>query len=280
MLKAIVLDIDGTLLDDEKEISQRTKEALIQAQENGVKLILASGRPVSGMMKYVTPLQMDQHHGLLVSYNGARVVDCMTNETLYNETMSIRDAQAVLEHLKKFDVKVMIDKDDYMYVNDVFNNTITYKNAPFNIIQYESRGGHFKLCEIDDLAAFADFPLNKILTAGEPDYLKEHHQEMMAPFKGRLHCVFTADFYFEFTAKGIDKAKALKTVLTPLGIDQEHVVAFGDGHNDISMMQYAGLGVAMDNAVAELKAAADHVTHANTQDGIAVFLEDQFFPFQ
>ncbi len=73
--------------------------------------------------------------------------------------------------MKKFKVKPMIDKGDYIYMNDVFDNEIQYKGRTFNVIQYESRGGRFKLCEKDDLAEFDDYPLNKILTAGGPEYL-------------------------------------------------------------------------------------------------------------
>ncbi|AAK76816.1 hypothetical protein BJV85_003914 [Clostridium acetobutylicum] len=271
-VKVIIMDIDGTLTTSKKIISEKTKKALKKAQELGAVLILASGRPTSGLMDFAKELEMDKNHGLLVSFNGARVVDCETNKILFNETMSIDQGQAVLEHMKKFEVKPMIDKGDYMYVNDVFDNEIQYKGEPFNIIQYESRNNKFKLCEKHDLAAFADYPLNKILTAGEPEYLKKHYKEMMEPFKESLNCMFTADFYFEFTAEGIDKAKALDTVLIPMGYKKEEMIAFGDGHNDISMVKYAGIGVAMDNAVQELKNAADEVTLSNEEDGIAYTL--------
>lgn len=272
-VKAIVLDIDGTLLNEKKEITPATKKALIQAQQRGIKLILASGRPTSGMLAYAEELEMKQHHGLLVSYNGAKVIDCQTNNELFSQAMTVEEGRAVLEHMKKFDVKVMIDKDDYMYVNNVYDCEITYKGNKINIIEYESRGGNYKLCEIADLAAFLTEPLSKILTAGEPEYLAAYYQEMMAPFSDSLNCVFTADFYFEFTAEGIDKAKALDTVLQPLGVAPEEIAAFGDGHNDISLIQYAGLGVAMDNAVPELKAAADHITRSHNADGIPYMLE-------
>ncbi|MBC2192506.1 HAD family phosphatase [Listeria sp. FSL L7-0229] len=267
--QAIILDIDGTLLNDEKKISAKTKEALITAQQNGVKLILASGRPTTGMHLYAEQLEMEKYHGLLVSYNGAKVVDCQTKEELFNQALTVSEGKAVLEHMKNFEVKVMIDKDDYMYVNDVFDCYVPYKGEEINIIQYESRGGNFKLCEKDDLAAFLDYRISKILTAGDPAYMQENYQAMMAPFKDSLNCVFTADFYFEFTAQGIDKAKALDTVLTPLGIHPENIIAFGDGHNDITMVEYAGTGIAMSNAVPELKAAASSVTLSNNEDGIA-----------
>lgn len=272
-LKTIVLDIDGTLLTSQKTISEKTKECLIDLQKEGNKLILASGRPTTGMVDLANQLKMDKYSGLLVSYNGAKVIDCTTKEELYNQAMSVEEGKAVLEHLKNFDVSPMIDKEDYMYVNDVFDCVIDYKDEPFNVIKYESRGGHYKLCEKDDLAAFLDYPINKILTAGEPEYLSSVYKEMMRPFEDKLNCVFTADFYFEFTAKGIDKAKALDTVLRPMGIFPEDVIAFGDGHNDKTMLDYAGVGVAMENAVDDLKISANMVTLSNDTDGIVHYFD-------
>ena len=272
-IKVIIMDVDGTLTNGKKVVTPKTKEALLKAEEAGAFLILASGRPTTGLMDLARELKMDQHHGLLVSYNGSKVIDCETMETLFNQALSVEEGKAVLEHMKKFDrVRPMIDKGEYMYVNNVYDNWITWKGKPFDVIQYESRGGKFKLCEIDDLAAFVDFPLNKILTTSDPEYLQEHYKEMMEPFKDTLSCMFTGDFYFEFTAQGIDKAKALDTVLIPMGYKKEEMIAFGDGHNDASMVRYAGIGVAMENAVQDLKDIADEITLSNEEDGIAVSL--------
>lgn len=272
-IKVIIMDIDGTLTDSNKKITPKTKKALLQAQNNGCLLVLASGRPTTGLYQCAKELEMDTHNGLLVSFNGSKISNMQTKEVLFNQAMSIEQGQAVLEHMKKFKVKPVIDKDDYMYVNNVYDCFITLNNKPFNVIEYESRGNCYKLCEKEDLAKFADYPLNKILTAADPEYLQEHYKEMMEPFKDTLSCMFTSDFYFEYTAKGIDKGKALENALLPLGYKKEEMIAFGDAQNDASMLKFVGCGVAMANATDELKAIADEITLSNDEDGIAYSLE-------
>ncbi|OJG98955.1 cof-like hydrolase [Enterococcus termitis] len=275
-IKAIVLDIDGTLLNDDKKVSKQTKEALITAQKQGIKVVLASGRPTPGMLKYVDELQLDRYNGMIVSYNGAHVVDVSEQKELFSQPLAIETSKAILEHLKNFDVKPMIAKDEYMYVNNVYDGMLDLEGAsePFNIIEYESRGGNFQLCEKEDLANFVDFPLHKILVAAQPEYLKNNAEKILAPFKHIVSGVFSAPMYFEFTDQGIDKAHALEQTLKPLGIHPEHIVSFGDGHNDLSLINYAGIGVAMGNAVDELKAAATKITHSNNEDGIAKALAE------
>jgi Cof subfamily protein (haloacid dehalogenase superfamily) len=273
IIKAIVLDIDGTLLNTGKIISEKTKQALIAAQEKGIKVILASGRPTTGMLELAEQLEMTKYEGFLVSYNGARVTDCLTKEVLFNQAMSVETGQAILEHLKNFDVMPMIDKDDYLYVNDVYSGMLDLPDGAFNIIEYEARGGNFKLSEIDDLAAFATFPINKILIAAQPEYLQKIAPALHAPFDEIVTAAFSAPFYFEFTDKGIDKAKALNTVFPEMGIHSENIIAFGDGHNDRSIIEYAGIGVAMGNAVDALKEIADDVTLSCDEDGIAAGFE-------
>lgn len=273
-IKVIAMDIDGTLFNSQKKIDQKTKDALMHYQNQGYILMLASGRPTSGLLHIAKELEMEKHHGLLVSYNGSKVIDCQNQDVLFNQPLSVEEGKAVLEHMKKFDrVRPMIDKDEYMYVQNVYDNYIMFEGKPFNVFEYESRGGHFKLCEVDDLAEFADFEINKILTTSDPEYLQAHYQEMMKPFAKTLNCMFTGAFYFEFTAKGIDKAKAIEVALSKQGLTKKNVIAFGDAQNDMSMIQYAQIGVAMGNASDELKKEADFITLSNDEDGIAYALE-------
>ncbi|MGM0124324.1 hypothetical protein IGI37_001701 [Enterococcus sp. AZ194] len=272
-IKAIVLDIDGTLLTSERKISQGTREALIRAQKDGIKVILASGRPTPGMLHLAEELCMDTYEGYIVSYNGVMALDCQTKQPIFSQPIPTDLAKQILTHLKEFELIPMINDETYMYVNDVFNNQLQLPDGPFNIIQYESRGGQFRLCEVPDLAEFVDFPLYKILIAGEIEYLQQHYQAIQAPFITTLTAAFSAPVYFEFTMKGIDKAKAVSEVAKKLLITPEEIIAFGDGQNDRTIIEYAGMGIAMGNAVDELKAIADDITLSNDEEGIVAALK-------
>ncbi len=273
MIKTILLDIDGTLTNDEKKITPRTKEALLVAQRKGIRLALASGRPDMGLYKWAQELEMEQNHGIFICYNGAKVLDCQTGEELFSQSLSKEEAQAVLEHMKKFQVTPIVARGEYMHTTDVFGCQFPYRGGNFNVVEYESRGNNYLLCEHEDLAAWVDFPVEKILTAGQPEYLRSHYQEMQEPFQDRLSCMFTADFYFEFTAQNVNKARAIEAAYGSLGITKEEMIAFGDAENDLPMLTYVGCGIAMGNAVAAVKEAADEVTLDNNSDGIAVSLE-------
>ena len=272
MIKMIFLDIDGTLTNDEKVITPKTREALLAAQEKGVKLAIASGRPGRGLYHWAEELDLVAHHGLFVCFNGASVLDSATKEELYSCSMSPEDAKAVIHHIRQFDVVPMIAKSHHMHTTDIYGATIDYKNHPFDVVRFEARSNGYLLCEHRDLEAWITEPVEKILTAGEPAYLRAHWEEMYAPFVDRLSGMFTSDYYFEYTAKGVDKGKAIEAVGKHLGILPEEMMAFGDADNDIAMLKYVGHGIAMGNAMDSVKAIADDVTLDNNHDGIAAAL--------
>ena len=156
-----------------------------------------------------------------------------------------------------------------MVVEDVYNCMVSDKGRVFNVLEYESRMNSYRLMETEDLEKFIDFPVNKILTAGDSDYLEEHYKEMSAPFEGRLSMMFTANFYYEFTAMNVNKGRSLALAMERLGIRPEECIAFGDAQNDISMLEFAGIGVAMGNAQKAVLEMADEITDDNEHDGIA-----------
>lgn len=272
-IKAIALDIDGTLTNDAKVVTPRTRDALMRAQEAGIRVILASGRPVQGLRKLAHELELDRYHGMLVAYNGARVIDAESNEVLFDQPMDPADMRDLIEHLRAFDVIAWVTDGPYLYVEDAYRCEITYKGAPFNVVKYERDACDLRIREVSDLLEVCERPQDKILTAATGTYLQAHWEEMYAPFRERLSGMFTAEFYFEYTARGIDKGHALSGALPRLGIDAADVVAFGDGQNDAPMLAWAGTGVAMANAVDETKAIADMVTASNNEDGIALALD-------
>ena len=268
-IKAILLDIDGTLTNHKKEITPLTKKALMDAQDLGIRLVIASGRPAKGIYQYGDQLEMAKHHGLFVCYNGAKVIDCETHETYVDVTFPVETAKSVLQHMKKFNVIPIVTSDTHMLVEDVYRCMIKDGTREFNVIQYESRMNNYKLMEVEDLEEYVNVPQNKILTAGDSDYLKAHYKEMAEPFKDELNMMFTSNFYYEFTAKGVDKGSALTVAMSKLGIKPEECIAFGDAENDISMLKFAGISVAMANGQDAVKNIATEVTDDNEHDGIA-----------
>ena len=271
-IRAILLDIDGTLTNDDKVITPRTREALLKCQEKGVVLVLASGRTANGLSRYAADLDLAHHGGVLVCYNGAKSLNCETGQVYFEQSMTVEQGKRVLEHMKKFNVAPVIDHGEYMYVNDCFF-TIERNGETWYILEYEAHSNNYKLCEKHDLAAFADWRINKILNAGQPEYLQQVAEEMAAPFEGELSSMFTAPYYFEFTPLGVDKVRALKDTFEALGISPDEVMSFGDAQNDLTMIKWAKIGVAMGNAVDAVKAEADYVTGTNNEDGIADALE-------
>ncbi len=272
-IKAIALDIDGTLTNDRKVVTPRTRKALLAAQDVGVKLILSSGRPVQGLRSIAEELELNMHDGLLVALNGAHVVDAQTDEVLYDQPIDADEMRSLIGHIRQFDVIPWITSGKNLFVERSARHVIRYRGGDFDIVEYERSMCDLKLCEIDDLLDVCDISHNKLLCAAEPEYLQGHWRAMAAPFEGHLSPMFTADFYYEFMAPGINKARALSGALSELGIDASEVAAFGDGQNDVSMIEWAGMGVAMANAVDEAKAVADMVTASNNEDGIALALE-------
>ena len=273
MIKAILLDIDGTLTNDQKEITPKTVEALKAAQASGIVLVLASGRADVGLHRFADALDMKDNGGVFVAFNGAKSLNYQTGEVYFEQAMTVEQGKRVLEHMKSFEVASCIDYGEYMLTNNAYFK-IDRDGQPWDIVDYEAHGNGFLVREERDLPAFVDWGINKILNAGEPAYLQEHWQEMFAPFEGELSAMFTAPFYYEFTPLGVDKSRALRETFAALGIDQREIIAFGDAQNDRTMLEWAGIGVAMGNAVDEVKAVADKVTLSNNEDGIAVALEE------
>lgn len=156
--KLIAVDLDGTLYNDQLKITSDTLNTMIKAQEMGIRIALASGRPLPGLFHARDLLKLNEHHGMLVAYNGGKVVDTTTNEVLYDKYIPDDLAMELLEHLKDYPVNPIIDDGKVLYVTD--------KNG--YRVKEEALNDSMEYVEVPSLTEHLDFHLNKILTAVDP----------------------------------------------------------------------------------------------------------------
>lgn len=263
MKKLIALDLDGTLLDDRKEITEKTRKSLIKAQQRGNTVILASGRPTPGLYSQAEALELGKYHGLLLSYNGGKVTDYTTGEIIYENSIDNSLAKEFLRHLESFDVNPIVEDGKNIYTDKPHG----FKN------DFESQQNHLGIVKVENICDYISYNPVKILIAAPAEILDPQIEKITAPFEGRLSFVKSAPFYLEATPLGVNKAGSLQIVCDRLGFKREQLVSFGDAENDLSMIEFAGIGVAMANACEKLKRAANMVTLSNNEDGIAYALK-------
>ena len=241
MYKLIALDLDGTLTDKNKNILEETKQELIKLAQKGVIIVLASGRPTAGIFKEAKELTLDQVGGYLLSFNGARVLDYKTNEVVYEQTLSSEIAHEMYDRAKAFGLSPLTYNATEIITEDIGDHWI----------QLESFTTKMNIKHVQDFKKEVNFDVNKVLITGEPAYVAQILDEFKAPYEGKMS-IYRSDPYF---------------------IEQEETVAFGDGYNDLSLIEYCGYGVAMENAVDEVKERANYITLSNNDNGIAYCLK-------
>ena len=262
--KLIALDLDGTLNNDAKQIDPPTLEALARAQQHGARLLLASARPLPGLYKDRDALGLAQYGGLLMPYNGGMIVEAATGAVLSSTTMDVEDARRVLRMLEALPVTPILDDGARFYVTDPHG----YK------VDYECRNNRMDCREVPSLAGFLDFAPCKLLMSTDPAGIRAVQSQIARALPAGLRVVQTAPFYLEVIPAAINKGVGLRAACEAVGLKPEDAIAFGDSENDIEMLRAAGLGVAMGNADAAVKAAADRVTRSNNENGIAAALEE------
>lgn len=266
MEKALVLDIDGTLTNSKKEISPATKQAIQDLMKRGQKVILASGRPTPGMRRYEKELELEKYGGYLLSFNGARIVDCYTGEIIYQRLFP----PVLLPGLYRF------AKNNGCGLITYLGSQVISAFPPDQYVELEARINGLPVKEVENFPEFVDFDVNKCLMTAEPEKAERLEEQLRGQYGNRADVYRSEPFFIEIMPKGVNKADSLDKILPVLGVTRENTVCCGDGFNDISMIAYAGVGVAMGNAQQAVKESADYVTATNDEDGLVQVIEKFF----
>ena len=264
--RLLVLDLDGTLTNSKKEISPRNLRTLLRLQQSGVRLVLASGRPTYGIVPLAEQLQMKEHNGYILSYNGGEIINWNTGELLYKNLLP----DEVLPIL----YQTAIDNRQTILTYD--NEFILTENPDDPYVKKEAFLNKMQVRRVDNFLQKTPRPLPKCLIVGEPEQLINTETELSLRLQRQISVYRSEPYFLELVPLGIDKARSLAVLLEKTGITREEMIAMGDGYNDLSMIKYAGLGIAMGNAQEPVKAAADYIAPSNDEDGVAIAVEQHF----
>lgn len=267
MYKVLALDIDGTLLNSKKELTPKVRYAVEELQKRNIPVLVASGRPKCGISHVADMLDMNRYGGYILSFNGGKITECKTGEVVYSKTISRSYYKEVCEYAKKLtEASLLTYQGDYIITEKPEN--------PY--VDVESKVVKMPVKKVEALYEELDFDVDKFLLVGEPAYMEAAVLDMAKHFEGKLNIFQSEPYFIEVVPLGIDKASSLGVLLDRLGMTKEELVACGDGRNDVTMIAYAGMGVAMENACDEVKAVAKDITRSCDEDGVYEVIKKYF----
>lgn len=251
--KLIAIDIDGTLLNSERMLPLETKHDIVSAYNKGVRICICTGRSYPAAKPYIDELNLDIP---LILYNGCRIRMSFKDEILYDETISYKASKEVFDLVEEHKGTCCFWKDDKLYFNKNDKYTVYYENLT-----------SIKPTIVNEVSEELLTNITKFIWFGEPEELVHVQKEILSKvsginfFKSQIHIL-------EIVPKSVSKGITLKVLAQTLGINQSEVIAIGDDENDISMIEYAGLGVAMGNAKDLVKNIANYITSTNDENGV------------
>ena len=251
----LVLDMDDTLLTDDHTISNENAVMLSKAQELGVYVILASGRPTPAMTAFAKELKLDNSY--MISYNGAVITDLKEDKVIFEQTLT----QAQIHELYDYSLKSKTHIITYVNGKIVSETDSEYIEIEKNITGLE----HNKVLSFKDEVQSSAV---KCILLEEPSYLKEVEKDLKLAMP-HLSVSMSKPFFLEVAQNGIDKGASIKFLAEKLNILQSEIIAVGNAGNDLSMIEYAGLGVWVDNVDPELRDKGDVMVASNNNHGVA-----------
>jgi len=252
--KMIAIDVDDTLLNDEMQISEGTKIALAAARDQGVLVTLATGRMFASAQKIAKQLGFNVP---IITYQGSLVKNLFDEKVFYERSVPVEAAQFLYDYAEKNQLHLQVYHEDKLYVkedNQKIKDYAAMSNIPYYIAE--------------DFEAFLLKPLTKMLYIDDPDKLDAIAIDLQKQIGAIVHITKSKANFLEFIHPEGTKGHAVKSLATQYGYDISEVIAIGDSWNDHEMLEVAGLGVAMSNAVEPLKKIADYITLSNNEDGV------------
>ena len=259
-MKAVALDLDGTLLNSRKEISEENKNILKKLSENGVEILIVTGRPYPITKKIAQSLEIPL---TVICYNGARVMNLKTDEIIFEKVLEEKQVLKIIEFCRKNKKDLNLFQNDIWYVEDLESIGTKY---------YKKNSKLEPTLKLFD--TFDNLQMIKSIIIDENDILEKVEKELRDILGNTVHFTYSQDKYLEILNKDVNKGLTLKNVLEEKGIEMSECIAFGDAHNDLEMLELAGIGVAMGNAHEVIKNKVQYITETNDNDGVAKFLKN------
>ncbi len=258
-IKAVAIDLDGTLLNSEHKISEYNKKILMELKKKGVKILIATGRIYTSLYKYKKELELDTP---VICYNGAVLYNGGTDEKLFELPLE-EDVVRELVHLaRERNIHLNLFQEEKWYVEYTREELEIYK---------ESSGLDYHILKFEE---FESKNFTKLIYISDNEKLLEIEKIIEEKFGDRVYKAFSKPHFLEILHKDVSKGKGLEEALKIMKISPENVIAFGDGYNDYEMLNYAGIGVIMGNAPEKLKGKFKYIAKNNDESGVGVFLKE------
>lgn len=253
--KLMAVDIDGTLINSKGILTEETRKAIIAGVERGLIFTISTGRPFQGVEYFSRILNLDFPY---ITYNGAMVIMGKSKEILYEQKLSSESAQRIIDLGKKFDTMTIIWTDNKLFVTELNERVQKYKQI-----------SGVEPIVINNFYELIREGVTKILWYDEIDKIEQYQAQVGKYLDGSVNFHTSRPMFLEFVDKKASKAIAMEKLGEHFGIRRSEMIAIGDGYNDLSMIEYAGLGVAMANSEDDIKEKADFITLSNDEDGVA-----------
>ena len=265
MYKLIAVDLDGTLVTDDKNLTEKTIINVKKALKKNVKITISSARAFYRLERYIDELGLRKENQYTICFNGAMIVENITGKVIYSKNLDKQEVNEVIRLGKQLNVPIMLYSKNANYVEKVPEVIQKNKNAKGMNLKIEN----FNKIDFDKEENY----IYKIVFIDKPEKIVKIRKNFQKEIIDKYEVTSSVPEYIEFVKKGIKKSKAIKFIMDKCKIKEEEVIAIGDGENDIEMLRFAGLGVAMENADNYVKENADYITTSNNDDGICKVIE-------